>query len=146
MWKNHIVADKLKQLDWNSTEFSTSSAAWNSQIIYSFEVFINGALFFKIKPQFYILTWVSPSFSMETLAVKYVRLNLPPTTARQFVISNMLVIRFHYAFNTGSWSQPLRDGPDNLPPKRRMRPTRQAPLQRLGPQVRPGRWFANRFF
>ncbi len=27
-----------------------------------------------------------------------------------------------------------------------MRPTRQAPPQRLGPQVRPGRLFANRFF
>ncbi len=40
--------------------------------------------------------------------------------------------------------QPLRGGPDNLPSKGRMRPTRQAPPQRLGPQVRPGRWFANR--
>ncbi len=44
------------------------------------------------------------------------------------------------------WSQPLRGGPDNLPSKGRMRPTTQAPPQRSGPQVRPGRWFANRFF
>ncbi len=35
--------------------------------------------------------------------------------------------------NTGSWSQPLRGGPYNLPSKGRMRPTRQAPPQRLGP-------------
>ncbi len=46
---------------------------------------------------------------------------------------------------SGSWSQPLRGGPDNLPSKGRMRPTRQAPPQRIGPQVRPGRWLANRF-
>ncbi len=51
-----------------------------------------------------------------------------------------------HAHNPGSWSQPLRGGPDNLLSKGRMRPTRQAPPQRLGPQVRPGRWFANRFF
>ncbi len=48
--------------------------------------------------------------------------------------------------HTGSCSQPLRGGPENLPSKGRMWPTRQAPPLRLRPQVRPGRWFANRFF
>ncbi len=40
-----------------------------------------------------------------------------------------------------SWLQPLHSGLDNLPPKGRKRPTRQAPPWRLGPQVRPGSWF-----
>ncbi len=48
--------------------------------------------------------------------------------------------------NSGSWSQPLRGGLGNRHSKGRMRPTRQVPPQRLRPQVRPGRWFANRFF
>ncbi len=39
---------------------------------------------------------------------------------------------------TGSWSQP--------PSKGRMRPTRQAPPQRLGPQVRPWEMVRQRFF
>ncbi len=49
------------------------------------------------------------------------------------------------AHNRVSWSQPLRGGTDNLPPKERMWPTTQEPPQRLGPQVRPGRCFANYF-
>ncbi len=49
--------------------------------------------------------------------------------------------------NTASWSRPLRGGPDNLPLNGRMRPSRQAPPQRLELQVvRPGRCFANHFF
>ncbi len=46
---------------------------------------------------------------------------------------------------SGLCSQPPRGSPDNLPPMERMRPTRQAPPQRLGPQVRPGILFANHF-
>ncbi len=45
----------------------------------------------------------------------------------------------------GSWSQPLRCGPDNLSPKGRMQPTRQEPPQRLGPQGQPGKWFAKHY-
>ncbi len=52
----------------------------------------------------------------------------------------------HYNFTPGSWPQALRGGPNNLLPKGRMRPARQAQPQWLGSQARPGRWFANRFF